>query len=473
MPKHPTILELTDWRPILDNISENFLDSLVAKTQPPVVLVTGSKSTGKSTFCRALANSLMTCETFSSISEKAFHKVYFLDIDPGQPTFTPPCMLSLKTLEEPILAPPFACVASYSECQRAHHTGYTSPKDDPEYFIACTLDLLGHYHTNYSQHGIPLIINSPGWTKGMGREILQRIVQSGGITDIVALGYPDEVEGLLADMAPSENGVSRSHIVTPAPHSLSRTKRYTAADLRALQTVCYFHCCPQTSKQDPEAKMFDFSTHLTLQVPWVGSYSPQPGAAISAISILDAEVEENLLVKTILGTIVSIELVKKDDASEHPLISMAGNISDACSSIAMPYVSSAKNGLTTLDLLPPSATVTAGLALLRNIDLQSGEIYFLMPVSDDQLKAWDAEGYQVAVVRGRAETPLWLLWQADDEHQVASRREHDDQHEDVPPHELPYLSFDNGRTSKIKGGKEWRVRKNLMRRSQARTTGQG
>lgn len=70
------------------------LDSLAS--QPLVALVKGPKRTGKSTFARAVANRLTT----------VYRRVAFLECDLGQTEFTPPGMVALNVVEQPVFGIP-------------------------------------------------------------------------------------------------------------------------------------------------------------------------------------------------------------------------------------------------------------------------------------------------------------------------------------------------------------------------------
>jgi len=64
-------------------------NSIVSSSTPPVVLVCGPGSVGKSTFARYLLNLLLTTRC---------KKVAYLDTDVGQTEFTPPGLISLTVV---------------------------------------------------------------------------------------------------------------------------------------------------------------------------------------------------------------------------------------------------------------------------------------------------------------------------------------------------------------------------------------
>ena len=85
-------------------------------TAPCTVLVTGAKAVGKSTFCRALVNALLSrgvaaddsalIDKVSARRPRRCGAVAFLDLDVGQPELGPPGVVSLHVVTSPLLGPP-------------------------------------------------------------------------------------------------------------------------------------------------------------------------------------------------------------------------------------------------------------------------------------------------------------------------------------------------------------------------------
>lgn len=216
----------------------------------PIVFISGPKGAGKSTFSRYLTNSLLSSRESQSVSptflDRIFPYVAFLDIDLGQPEHALPGVLALSLVSRYILSPPH-CRAWYSTLSQpdtvihikhpqskpeittasishptlsvtqtpsahAAHTqantspihystileppsatlsmrylGTNSPKDDPVSFIAATAQLLEEYRHFLAPLGIPLVINSHGWTKGIGYITLQTVLNMVAPTHFISL----------------------------------------------------------------------------------------------------------------------------------------------------------------------------------------------------------------------------------------------------------------------------------------------
>ncbi|KAK4768810.1 hypothetical protein SAY86_026960 [Trapa natans] len=126
----------------------------------PAVLVCGPKNSGKSTFSRHQLNVLL----------QKYKKVAFLDMDVGQTEFTPPGVLSLCIIENSSRDP-----GKYLQCVYALYDYYRD-------------ELCKSESSKSSMVELPLIVNTPGWIKGSGYEVLVKILNA----SIVGLGISSE-----------------------------------------------------------------------------------------------------------------------------------------------------------------------------------------------------------------------------------------------------------------------------------------
>uniref|UniRef100_A0A8B9T0I1 Polynucleotide 5'-hydroxyl-kinase NOL9 n=1 Tax=Anas platyrhynchos TaxID=8839 RepID=A0A8B9T0I1_ANAPL len=104
----------------------------------PVIMVCGPKSIGKSTFNRYLINLLLN----------HLPSVEYMECDIGQTEFTPPGCVSLSSVTEPFLGPPFT---HQQTPRKMVYYGQTSCEQDTERYI---------------DKEVPLVINTMGWVKG-------------------------------------------------------------------------------------------------------------------------------------------------------------------------------------------------------------------------------------------------------------------------------------------------------------------
>ena len=281
--------------------------------RPISVMLCGPKGSGKSTFCRILANSLLTRMDVHSKSNNSVQgggRVAFLDLDPGQPEFSPPGEISLVQLQSYNFGPPFTHPAPlYSkgdQLVRAHHIGAVTPKDDPDHYVRCALDLWNDYRRILKLYpSCPLIINCSGWVLGSGLEILQEFISCMSLTHIIYTSTTglDEVVGSLMEAA--KRVKTPIHTLTSQPSEFATR---TAADLRMMQTLSYFHL------EEPEGGNLRWNpSPLTEMAPLVVHYAG-PRQAIFGIMVLGEEQDPENLMDMLAGCVVGLVAIEDDSA---------------------------------------------------------------------------------------------------------------------------------------------------------------
>lgn len=244
-PLHPVEYPVY-WQREINRIRNPF------RKYPAAVMVCGPKGTGKSTFCRILANSLLSTRVNSTTTSYGFAKrdhlgangIAFLDLDPGQPEFSPPGEVTLMYMRRFNLGVPYTHpiigISEPNRLIRAHHLGAVSPNDNPEHYQNCALDLFRHYFILLLEDpSCPLIVNCSGWVTARGLEVLVRLIQQMSLTDIVCttkVGGPPEVATILGEAA-AQAGTHFQLLAAQQPALLNRTP----SDLRVMQALSYFH----------------------------------------------------------------------------------------------------------------------------------------------------------------------------------------------------------------------------------------
>ncbi|KAJ8265595.1 hypothetical protein COCON_G00146940 [Conger conger] len=233
----------------------------------PVILVCGAKNTGKSTFNRHLINTLLN-HTAS---------VDYLECDLGQTEVTPPGCLSLFTVTEPLLGAPFT-----HQCTPEHMVffGETSCERDLDRY----LESLKFLWRSYSRE-TPVIINTMGWVKGFGFQLLVDFVRLFSVTHVVQLSYgsfpqcPDLTPAFMStasgwqtrpppppteEQAPPPAHVLLSvHSEFPGAGSVSNMRYHRSNILRDLALLGYF-----SQMQAPESGLVrPLHCFIPYQVP--------------------------------------------------------------------------------------------------------------------------------------------------------------------------------------------------------------
>ncbi|GAB9463334.1 Polynucleotide 5'-hydroxyl-kinase nol9 [Globisporangium polare] len=193
------------------------------------IVVCGAKGVGKSTFCRYLVNRLLS----------HYGMVAFLDTDLGQSELTPPGLVSLHALVAPVLGPGFTHMKMPL---RSFFCGGTNPGNDPLYYMQAVKSLLRLYEakwgngTSNGNKSVPLVINTDGWVKSMGHDLLCSVIEEAN---------PDHVVQLLATTKNKQftvptDGKWRIHGVEPWDSSGVVQPPRSSKDMRLYRWHQYF-----------------------------------------------------------------------------------------------------------------------------------------------------------------------------------------------------------------------------------------
>ncbi|KAI9031363.1 Pre-mRNA cleavage complex II protein Clp1-domain-containing protein [Hyaloraphidium curvatum] len=393
------------WKSTLDRLTAAAVEERI------VVVVVGPKGSGKSTFARLLTNSLL---------ERASGRVEYLDTDVGQSEFAPFGCVSLQEIKQPLLGPPFT---HFARARRSLFVGSSSPDKDPDHYVDCLRTLVSAHQEQRSPEAA-LVVNTHGWVKGMGFDILMALVDLLSPTHVVDLRFDGDDTRNVSPvvLGVGVRGGGCEAIALPAAGTAAGRRQH-AAELRQVALTSYFH---QTSVSSLAAMTFasldtlerywDFDVPVTvrrpLAVPW----------GLVAVGLIHAEVSERDILRAINGAVVAL---------------CEGMDGAADGEVAASTVRHIRSPVTT-------AHHVLGLGIVRAIDFASQTLHIVTPI---QLNA--------------ARKCTLVLRSADMEVPVELRiRGLGDQGQPVP---YTMLMGDHG----LAGAKEWKTRSNLARRSQA------
>jgi polynucleotide 5'-hydroxyl-kinase GRC3/NOL9 len=182
---------------------------LVALRERPVVLLCGPRNAGKSTLLRYLANRAL--EDWETVS--------VLDCDPGQPELSPPGLLALHALTEPLLGPPHAHAAAQRAPLAARFVGDVTPSADPRLFAAAVRSLVATHAAGPFARA-PLFVNTCGWVRGLGLALLAETVRAVRPSQLIELCATPAGARAAADGADAEAECSGSRAPPASARSL-------------------------------------------------------------------------------------------------------------------------------------------------------------------------------------------------------------------------------------------------------------
>lgn len=471
-------------------------------------MVCGPKGSGKSSFCRILANSLLTIKPAPpqplDILKWNFHTsnegLLFLDIDPGQPEFSPPGEISLIHMRSFNLGVPYTHPMVTSpegnKVVRAHFVGAISPKDNPDHYLSCVFDLLHHYKLFIFQHpSCALIVNCSGWIQGSGLEILTEIILRVAFTAVVYTSQTGPMEVVESFVDATRRAGTQFHTLSSQPLNISTR---TPSDLRMMQTLSYFHL------DTPEAGHLRWNPSPINEIaPLVVRYA---GATqdVFAVMILGEAQDPEYFSRILEGSVVGLVAIEDDSAITPSVEDLESDSSNMVSeketdeimidpsdteqplptsnhlnhpSILrtpdnLPYLSSTTGSLSPL---PPSKSRSLGQALIRGIDPRSETLHLITPIPTSTFQALRSQHTKIIIVRGKLDPPLWA-YREDLVLAAARRRRRLKAHGFADrfgvqemrawAEGVPWAQVVDGSRAKSSGEKVWRVRRGLKTRGE-------
>lgn len=236
----PHVFIPEEWSDAVESIVRDSTSSL-----PPITFICGPKNSGKTTFSRYLLNNLLL----------RYKRVAYLDTDVGQPEFTPPGCLSLTIINEATADLMIPCLKTPERC---YFFGDVSSKRDPQTYLNCVTALRDHYtkvlcfsskNGSPSRSELPLIVNTPGWVKGIGYDLLVDILKCIGPTHVVKINISSRSKNLPAGAFWLEDdddaSVKLIEISSARKDSYNRSVlvQKEARLIRELRLIAYFRRC--------------------------------------------------------------------------------------------------------------------------------------------------------------------------------------------------------------------------------------
>lgn len=380
---------------------------------PGVFVVIGKKNSGKSTFSRTLLNQIVleagVCE--------------YLDIDPGQSEFSNPYTLSLTKVTEPVFGMNVPSSACSDPNKTSHYYGFLSPQHQPRQYIQIIKELYAKHSPHHS-----LVVNTAGWIKGYGKELLEEITAFIHPDHLVFLTYDDEED--ISDNSDVTDLLTYTHCDTLP--GINRSSRYSPVQLRMFHKMRYFH---------EKEQRYDFASHLLGQAPVTLAYQnvlDDTFIGVNAVCVLgydtaDFHMDDVWLM--VEASIVGLYLVHEDDYTE---LEHAAHLPRTA---AHPFYLD----LSAFAKASYAKLLFGGLAMVHLVDCPTNTLRLYLPSpNQDFIKFHLQHNHKLIVVKGEGDIPVCELT-----HPAFKS--------------VPYL---NDAGSKIGG--VWRARRNVMRKNHQR-----
>lgn len=432
-----------------------------------------------------MANRLMTDRGGSK--SRPWSSVFVLDLDPGQPEYAPPGVISLSKVTVPNLSPSF-CHPTLGQAEgqvRAHAIASVTPALDPTYFIECALDLLAHYRRDPDAR-CPLVINTPGWIQGTGLDILCDLITAICPTEVIYMSQdgPEETVASLQSACGRANNANSPIPFSLLPSQPAEASPRTPLALRTMQTISYFHLC---LPDDGSPATWD-PTPLSAVRPWRVCYSSSSSSQKGFLGLLcyDHQPAPELLAEAINGTVLALVRIESR-AALRDLLPLPGAAEEAAPAPADPPrarprpSSDMGSGIPLIPnplgrTLDPRHSRLVGLVLVRGVDTARWELQVLGPPSvGDAVR--DIPGEELVLVAGRFDTPTWAYAEelykraanasrggvGEDEGDSGDGNSSGEEGPEEEGGEIPWVEMLHGSEKRAAGSKVWRVRRDLGR----------
>ncbi|KAF9436764.1 Polynucleotide 5'-hydroxyl-kinase grc3 [Entomortierella beljakovae] len=351
--------------------------------------------------------------------------VAFIECDIGQSEFSPVGMVALHVIKTPALGPPFT---HPRQPYRAFFVGNNTPKDDPDYYMECIKELVKTYYSEVSHtrkweetdddyHSdddeddhIPLIINTQGWIKGMGYDLLLQLLDYTAPSHIYGFHSPSVGD---SNLPPSFFSAMKEQATIfgrqpPAfwyvaaislgdESNLSPFTKYHPADHRALSLLSYFYL---KQVQEPDSDIdcnlvWDFTQALVVRRPWCWDWAKAKG-----VWVLFDQVPRSQILHVLNGSLVALTGDKEDPLGEMETDAPDTSCPTISDSTVGQVISPNYFPLGEYPPPPPEHTTCHGLALIRSIEPSTRTLHILTPIPLKKLEKCNG------IVKGAIHMPL-------------------------------------------------------------------
>lgn len=322
-----------------------------------------------------------------------------------------------------------------------HYLGSATPKDDPAFYLWAISDLMDDYATLDDEDGnaIPLVVNTQGWYKGLGADLLldiHRMTRPGKCFDFAGTSVNAFSAGAsVAIVDPSGD----TEVINMQPYVMSENAppRLNAADLRMLQLISYFHLAPSLSAAPSSTATWDFSTSLLAKRPY--------SVPFSTFTSIKVAVSDSIAFPDLLKALdVSIVGLREEDTHQETDNGPAGVSQSLSHTLYKAYDQGFQQ----------ATNHCVGLGLIRAIDNKTQSAHIVTPLSATELDNVNA------LTKGDIEIPTVMMVDYTTEGGAE-----DTGLAGVEWKKVPYLEHGENLNTGVGHGRR-KVRRNVMRRSQ-------
>lgn len=401
--------------------------STTPTSTPESVVVIGSKNCGKSTLGKSLLNNM---------TNTINNPVAYMDLDPSNSEFSIPGTISVTVHSEPTFGLHFCQTNALKERRNKFcYYGFNSAGDLPEHYMKCCRILVEFYTLYLYPHGVPLIVNTPGWVRGLGKDFLLEITSLINPSLVVYLTHNDtisvgdfEAEEFESQDNPDDeviSGLTCKNLITLKATRIA--PKVTPSLIKLHNRLTYFHHMKSAFK-------FDFVRHILFTPPtklYFNRNSPESLAGICDLGFdLDVANSPEHILQFTETSLMGLCLVP------------TANTKMRSNNTLGPQV---------IECVHPEKVVFVCLCMVHSVNTKDGYINVYLPCFPQQISESTSpyleNGHRFILIRGEGEIPPVEILMP----QLIS--------DDTA---IPYATQE----PKMRIGGIWKARKNLGRKNQ-------
>ncbi|XP_016929559.2 polynucleotide 5'-hydroxyl-kinase NOL9 isoform X1 [Drosophila suzukii] len=185
------------------------------------ILIAGGKGVGKSSLLRYLINRNLG----------QFPSLLFIDLDIGQPEIFVPQTVSCTLIDGPLLGPGFLY---NKQPDQAYVVGHTNIVLCAEQYARAVIQLIQNIHKDTKYANIPWLVNTMGYNKGFGTELMALLVDRIRPTDLIQISSPVPINNFDSFLEWSSLSQLKPIIYTAEEFRVNEIPKYTLHKLMSV-----------------------------------------------------------------------------------------------------------------------------------------------------------------------------------------------------------------------------------------------
>ena len=390
-----------DWLRAIEDCASN----------PSITVVTGTPSSGKSTFARRLVNRSLTGLGKTAPSVPA---VCWMDLDPQKQEYVPGGQVSLVVVRDLNLGPSFTRPSvvpeqretTRNEVIRAHPVP-TNFANYADYYQSCVEDLFLAYRNLSSRDpSLPLVVDIPSFLYSSHFDLLNKLLARIKPHNVVHLSDTRAIDTeTAARLHLLQTSTSQYHgtvyeITAQQPQSIPVRSEN---ELSAMQMQSYFHLKPSSTSQGQPQVLSWTLDPLSQLVPWEFCYEEtlEREQDVVAFAMYSEPVEPCSLLHVLNGSIVQII------QSTSSAVPTSDGSLPRTQKLGIPYLpESERTGM--VQPLDPRTTRLVCTAMIRGFNPEKKIVEVLVPKTHESL-LYNLSPERTIFVGGCCDVPEWAF----------------------------------------------------------------